>query len=180
MIKLKEILEDIVVVERMTYNDLLRSSEERRKDRAKNVRTRSLPVSTENGEESWNFRYKANPSRTGNPHQGSVTFFKEASNNENAGDVECKVDCSCPDFKYRWAYADTKQDASNIGDKSLNKCINRRPSIRNPREVPGMCKHLIALKDYLKTKIDSSSKQKLSESLDELTKTPTFNIEYFD
>jgi len=167
------------VTERMSYNDLLRSSEDGRKNRAKTVRARSLPVSTENNKESWNFRYKSNPSRTGNPHQGNIKFFKE-STTDNAADIDCQVDCSCPDFKYRFAYADAKQDASQIGNNSLNKCINRRPAVRNPREIPGMCKHLIALKDYLKTKIDNSSKQRISESLDALTKTPTFNVEYFD
>jgi len=163
--------------ETMTYDDLLNASEKGRRQRAADVRVRSIPVTTENGRESWNFRYKSDPSVTGIPHQGYIQFLKESAGKKSAEDLECIVDCSCPDFRFRWAYANTQQDASIIGNKSLNKCINRAPTKMNPKQRPGLCKHLLALTNYLKTKIKRGSKQNIFESLNGLTKVPNFNVE---
>jgi hypothetical protein len=171
-----------ILNERMSYEELLDASEKGRKKRASHVRARSIPVTAENGKESWNFRYKSNPSTTGKPWQGYIQFFKEIEdkNNEDAMDLDCHADCSCPDFTYRWAYADARQDASVIGSKSLNKCINRPPDYMNPKQKPGLCKHLIALTDYLKTKIHGGSKQNIFESLNEITRIPNHNITVYD
>ncbi|QDH83440.1 hypothetical protein [Achromobacter phage Motura] len=54
--------------------------------------------------------------------------------------LHCLVSCSCPDFPYRWEYALTAKDASEIeySDGSA-------PNITNPTLRPGACKHLVRL-----------------------------------
>lgn len=64
---------------------------------------------------------------------------------------------NCPDYKYRWAYNNAQQNAGVIGNKSWNKCINRSPRI-NLGE--GLCKHLLALEGFLRTKIHGTSGDK--------------------
>lgn len=168
--------------EEMSYNDLLKLTDKGRKARAKDVKPRSIPVSLEDGKESWNFRYKSDPSVTEKPFQGSIQFFKEIkrSDTENVADLPCKVDCGCPDFMYRWAWNDMAQDASKIGPKSLSKCINRRPKPAYDYGE-GLCKHLTALAGYLRTKIQATQKSNLFEAMSDVAKThPNFNVEYYD
>ena len=59
-----------------------------------------------------------------------------------------KVSCSCPSFNYGgFEYSLAKKGAADIqyGDGSA-------PDIKNPKRIPGMCKHLVALRSYVKTK----------------------------
>jgi hypothetical protein len=53
-------------------------------------------------------------------------------------DTKVRVACSCPDFKFRWAYVLHKQGAllhpSNF--------ILTPPKITNPNEIEATCKHL--------------------------------------
>ena len=75
-----------------------------------NVTARSLDVSMDGGNEQWNFRYKSSPQTTvtDKPFRGSITFLKgEFEEGDDATKLECKVDCGCPDFMYRFAYNDT-------------------------------------------------------------------------
>lgn len=55
--------------------------------------------------------------------------------------------CSCENYVFMWEYANAKYGASQLiygnGD---------RPGFTNPSEVPGMCKHLVALTDRIKAK----------------------------
>jgi predicted RNA-binding Zn-ribbon protein involved in translation (DUF1610 family) len=165
--------------EQMTYNQLLRYVDNGRKDRADDVATRSIPVSVDEGVESWNFRYKSNPSTTGKAYQGAIRFIKRPKASKNAADVPCKVDCGCPDFRYRWAYNNSKEDAADIGPNTLNKCINRSPKPAYDYGI-GLCKHLVALGGYLQTKIKSSKKSNLFEAIDEISKQGNFTVNCAD
>jgi len=179
MIKLKHLINIRKPLnEDMTFNDLLKFADQGRIDRAAHVKTRSVPVTMEDGQESWNFRYKSNPSVTDEPFQGSITFAKEVGNDSNAADLPCKVDCSCPDFKYRFAYNDTAKNASQTGQDSLNKCNGARPQPAYDYGE-GLCKHLIALGSYLKTKITATRKSNLFEAMNDVAQTNrNFNVEY--
>ena len=58
----------------------------------------------------------------------------------NAADgMDIKVDCTCADFKYRFAYMATK-----LGYK-YGKPENRPANITNPNDYGSMCKHLISM-----------------------------------
>jgi hypothetical protein len=166
MIRLKDLL-----LEKMTFNQLMSVSDKNRISRSKSMNVKSLRIVSSKDGESWTFSYKSNPSTTGQRHQGYIKFLKgELKSGKSADDMECIVDCTCPDFKYRYAYNDAKKGASITGNKSWNKNNGQTPLPIN-RNV-GLCKHLIALARYLNTKINT--KRGLKESiapsvLDELT-----------
>jgi len=168
--------------EDMSYDELLKLTTPERKDRAANVTARSLPVSTENGLETWNFRYKSSPQTTvtDKPFRGSISFIKgKVGQNNNAMKMKCKVDCECPDFMYRFAYNDAAKGASQVGPDSLNGALNRRPKPAYDYGE-GLCKHLTALGRFLKTKIQSTKKSNLFEAIDEVTNQGPFNVTYYD
>ena len=177
------------LTENMTYDQLLkltastpRSPDDNtnRIDRAKNVRARSIPVSMEENMEQWNFRYKSNPSVTNKPFEGQITFLKgDVERKDDAMELECKVDCGCPDYRYKFAYNNYKQGAGDIGPDTLNKCINQAP--QKPYDIgEGLCKHLTALRGYLQTKIAATQKSNLFEAINEVAQQGPFNITYYD
>lgn len=176
-----EMIKD-VIDENMTYKELLDLTTPERKEKSANVRVRSIPVSVENGQQQWRFRYKSSPTTTvtNKPFEGHITFFKEdIGSKENAMDLDCKVDCGCPDYMYKFAYNNMKQDAGDIGRDSLNKCANRSP--QPAYDIgEGLCKHLAALRGYLQTKIAATKKSNLFEALNEISNQGPFDITYPD
>jgi len=170
------------ISEDMSYTDLLKLTTPERKDRAANVTARSLPVSVEEGKEQWNFRYKSNPQTTvtDKPFRGSITFLKgNVGQRSDAMKMKCKVDCECPDFMYRFAYNDAAKNASQVGPDSLNGAANRKPKPAYDYGE-GLCKHLVALGRFLKTKISSTRKSNLFEAIDDVAKQGPFNVTYYD
>lgn len=153
MIKLKSLL-----LERMSFRDLYNNSDAARISRADDVRSKSLRVfSKDDGNEAWSFSYKSNPSTTKQRHRGEIRFFKDnISEGSNFLELDCQVDCSCPDYRYRWAFNNNKQDAAPIGNNSLNKNNGNVPIPAN-NLGPGLCKHLAALSEYLKTNIEPTA-----------------------
>ena len=118
--------------------------------------------------------------QTDKPFRGSITFLKgEFEEGDDATKLECKVDCGCPDFMYRFAYNDTAKGASKVGPDSLSGCLNRRPKPAYDEGV-GLCKHLISLGRFLKTKIEATRKSNLFEAIDEVAKQGPFNVIYYD
>lgn len=72
-----------------------------------------------------------------------------AGKNTPISKLPVEVDCMCPDYRYRWAWTNHQRQAGPIGPKSLNQCINRAPRITNPHGAPGLCKHILATRDYI-------------------------------
>jgi hypothetical protein len=188
MILLSHIVKSILN-EILTFGELMNFSEPKRKQRALKMRTKSLPVSASKDGENWNFSYKSDLSHitsrppqnpTGIPHKGRITFKKEVKNNiDNAIDMPCSVDCTCEDYKYKYAYANTDKEASIVGNASLSKCNGAFPKVTNPYLRPGLCKHLLSLREYLKTKLKESQQPTLEQKLDEIVlKYPQDNINF--
>ena len=187
----KRLLKKVSVNETMTYEKLLslttktpRNPEDdtNRIDRSKTVNVRSIPVSVEKGLEQWNFRYKSTPQDTvtDKPFEGHITFLKgEVGRNDDAMKLECKVDCGCPDYMYKFAYNNYTKGAGDIGGNSLNKCANRSPKASYDIGE-GLCKHLVSLGRYLKTKIASTRKSNLFEAVGDVANQGPFNITYYD
>jgi hypothetical protein len=153
-----------LLTERMSFRDILSRSESGRKQRASDVNVRPTVVTTLNGKEAWTFRYKSNPSTTGKNWTGYIQFFKDdVSLKDNAEDLDCIIDCSCPDYRYRLAYPNQQAGIGITGQKSWNKNNGRRPRPRSQGGVgmykPGGCKHLCALSEYLKTVIEPNAPQ---------------------
>jgi hypothetical protein len=153
-----------VLTERMSFSDLYNNSTPDRVDRSKNVNARSLRVTSMGGQEAWTFTYKSNPSTTGHRWHGYVRFLNEdVSQAQSADQLDCMVDCDCPDYRYRWAYNNNKQGAGALGSDSWNMNNGRAPRPISQGGVgdqgPGMCKHLIALGEFLKTNIEPEAPQ---------------------
>jgi hypothetical protein len=185
MIKLIQLMREMLV-EAMTYNQLLNATDRGRRDRGGRMRTRSLAGTATEDAEQWNFAYKSARDHitTGGGHQGRISFEKDAyktnRGKRSMNEVNCRVDCSCPDYKYRWAYANYQQDAGDMGRDSLNQCNGSAPVKNNPGERVSLCKHLVSLRDYLKTKLDEGTGdvgEKLSRIVSE---SPVFEIQYED
>lgn len=56
---------------------------------------------------------------------------------------------NCPDYKFMWAWSNKQRGSSAVGPKSLNQAWNKAPKIKNPTGRPGLCKHLLALRNYV-------------------------------
>lgn len=158
-----------VLTERMSFRDLYRSSTPDRVDRSRNVNAKSLRVTSMDGQEAWTFTYKSNPSTTGHRWHGYVRFLKEeVTDATSAADLDCMVDCDCPDYRYRFAYNNAKADAGALGPDSWNQNNGRPPRPREQGGVgdygTGMCKHLIALGEFLKTKIEPDAPEPEDQS----------------
>jgi hypothetical protein len=62
--------------------------------------------------------------------------------------LHCNVSCSCDDNLFRWEYSNTQNDASEI------EYSNGEPAVvTNPENQPGLCKHLCALYEKIKSKL---------------------------
>lgn len=65
--------------------------------------------------------------------------------------TKVRVRCSCPDFYWRFALADNKANCLfGSKPKAYKKKTNRKPL--NPDMIPGICKHIVQLQSFLKTK----------------------------
>lgn len=169
----------INLIEDMSYKQLYNLSEPRRKDRARTVSGPMIMIDSYQDAAYYHFNYKSAPSTTGLRHHGYVKFKRPVLNSDrHAEDISCVVDCTCPDFKFRWSWADKQRGASRVGPGSMNRAWNRAPIVTNPTARPGLCKHLLAVADYIfghtvefngkKPEADS-----LNRTLDAMTKYAT-------
>lgn len=184
MILLKRLLMSILS-EVMTYAQLFSQTDGMRRNKGGRMRVRSLAGSASEDSEQWNFGYKSGLDHitTNGPHEGRISFDKDAymrnKGKRSMNDVECKVDCSCPDYMYRWAYANYYRDAGSLGKGSLNLNNGSVPIKTNPKLKPSLCKHLVALSQYLKTKLDESEYDEMKDKLsDVVNKNEQFEIKY--
>jgi hypothetical protein len=162
MISFSQILRK-VLTETVSFASLYRGSESGRKERGRqDVNVKPMRVMTLDQNEAWAFSYKSNPSTTGQRWHGYVQFLKENVKSEtDASRLQCMVDCDCPDYRYRYAYNNAQAGAGRIGKHPEwpygNDNNGSKPKPRSQGGVGdygvGMCKHLCALGEFLKTKI---------------------------
>jgi hypothetical protein len=78
--------------------------------------------------------------RDQNQYTSSIKFLNKK--------YDVKVSCSCPDYMYAgWEYANHEVGASDIIYGN-----GEPPLIKNPDLRPGLCKHLLALRQLIKEK----------------------------
>jgi len=164
--------------ERLTFDKLFRMSEPKRVYRSFTVRGPPLEIDTYQDVVYYIFNFKANPSTTGLRHRGYVKFFKPKNKNPKnvpLQHLECLVDCTCPDFRYRWAWADKQRQSSVVGSQSLNQAWNKAPRKTNPYGKPGLCKHILATRQFLYGLLASfpGDEPDTAYKLDRLTKYAT-------
>lgn len=146
-----------LLLEYLTYDQLFRMSEPKRFQRSLTVKMPPLDMQQYQTGLHWVFEYyfnaKGNPSTTGLRHRGYVRFKKpkktQGGKNTPLSKLGVEVDCMCPDYRYRWAWANHQRQAGPIGKASLNQCINKAPRKTNPTGAPGLCKHILATRDYI-------------------------------
>ena len=189
----EELLEAVevpeILLEYLTYDQLFRMSEPKRFQRSLTVKMPPLDLRQYQTGDHWVFEYyfnaKGNPSTTGLRHRGYVRFKKpkktQAGKDTPLSKLPVEVDCMCPDYRYRWAWTNHQRQAGPIGANSLNQCINRAPKITNPHGAPGLCKHILATRDYIYGLLSGfPTGTPDTERLDALTKRATRRWLNFD
>ena len=141
------------LAEDMSFRQLMNYSDPKRVVRSLTVHGPPLDIRAFEDSMYYLFNFKSSPSMTGLRHKGYIKFLKP-DKRKPLMDVKCVVDCTCPDFRYRWAWADKQRHASKVGPGSMNQALNRAPHITNPSARPGMCKHLLALRNWLDNSLD--------------------------
>lgn len=164
--------------ERLTFDKLFRISEPKRVYRSFTVRGPPLEIDSYQDVVYYIFNFKANPSTTGLRHRGYVKFFKPLHKNPKnvpLQHLDCLVDCTCPDFRYRWAWANKQRGSSVVGPQSLNQAWNRAPRKTNPTGAPGLCKHILAARQFIYGLLSSfpGDVPDTASKLDRLTKYAT-------
>lgn len=135
--------------ERMSFDQLMGMSDPKRIARSATVRVPPLKFDAYKDQEAYYFNAKSAPSTTGLRHKGYVKVFKPKDPNTPLEKVDCEVDCQCPDYKFRWAWANKQRGSSKVGPNSLNQAWNQAPRKTNPKGRPGLCKHIISTRDYI-------------------------------
>ncbi len=151
---IKKYLPKVGVIKGRSFNQLVRGSERGRRVRARNVRTKPPSVAADDeGNEVLIYNFKSMPSTTGKRQRGYARFYKpEKSKAKTLGNLPVEVSCSCPDFKYRWEVANKR-----VGSSQIFHSNGKKPNKTNPTMRPGLCKHLLALGNYIRgVKIEPS------------------------
>ena len=94
--------------EDMSFQQLMQYSEPRRIARANTVKGPPLRIASDDDNVYWNFNFKSFPSTTGKRHHGYIKF-KKPRRGKPLNRLDCVVDCTCPDYKYRWAWANKQR-----------------------------------------------------------------------
>lgn len=164
--------------ERLTFDRLFRISEPKRVYRSFTVRGPPLEIDSYQDVVYYTFNFKSNPSTTGLRHRGYIKFFKPLHKNPRKvplQHLDCLVDCSCPDYRYRWAWANKQRQSSVVGPQSLNQAWNKAPRKTNPKGAPGLCKHILATRQFIYGLLSSfpGDTPDTAEKLNKLTKFAT-------
>jgi hypothetical protein len=161
------------LMERLTFDKLFRMSEPKRVLRSATVRGPPLEIDSFQDSVYYCFNFKSNPSTTGLRHRGYVKFFKPKNAKQTPlQHVECLVDCTCPDYRYRWAWTNKQRGSGAVGPQSLNQAWNKAPRKTNPKGKSGLCKHVLAARQYIYGLLSSfpSDRPDTADKLNKLTK----------
>lgn len=144
--------QQVIIHEKMTYNQLFQLSEPGRLKRSLTVRGPPLGIESYQDAVYYFFNFKSFPSTTGLRHKGYVRFMKPTTRggrNTPLSQVYCEVDCSCQDYKFRFAWVIKQKGAGKVGPNSLNQAWNKAPRKSNPSGAISLCKHLLAMRDWI-------------------------------
>ena len=134
--------------EALSFSQLFNLSEPKRVVRSKTVKGPPLDIRAFDDAQYHIFNFKSNPSTTGLRHHGYIKLNRPKKS-DPLTEIPCLVDCTCQDYRYRWAWTNKQRGAGKVGPGSINQALNKAPRITNPTNRPGLCKHILALKDYL-------------------------------
>lgn len=148
--KLKDAVGPVNEASTLTYDTLFRMSDPKRVWRSGQVRGPPMEIDGYKDAIFHTFNFKSFPSTTGLRHRGYIKFEKPKNGKPTVAEkLPVVVDCGCPDFRYRWAWSNKQRGASRVGTQSLNQAHDRAPVKTNPSNKVGLCKHLLAARDYI-------------------------------
>lgn len=81
--------------------------------------------------------------------KGKKYYFRPVSKNYNVA-----LGCTCSDWNFTWAFWTKKKDKTAVEpgyEQKPYEATGERPE-RNPKHVPGMCKHIVGLLNVAKDK----------------------------
>ncbi len=163
--------------ERLTFDKLMSLSDPKRITRAGTVRVPPMKFDAFQDRNAFYFNVKSSPSTTGLRHKGVVTCFKPKNPNTPLEKCECEVDCGCQDYRYKWAWANKQRGSGKVGPQSVNQAWNKAPRKTNPTGRPGLCKHIIATRDWIYGQFHSFSSDRpfdtTTSKLDKLVRQAT-------
>ena len=162
---------------RLTFDQLFRISDPKRVTRSADVNGPPLDIDSYQDTVYYCFNFKSHVTNTtGLRHRGFVKFYKPRGNRPvPLQHLDCLVDCTCPDYRYRWAWTNKQRGSGQVGPQSLNQAWNKAPRRTNPKGVPGLCKHILAARGYIYGILSSfpSSAPDTSEKFDKLLRYAT-------
>lgn len=141
--------------EKLSFDKLMSMSDPKRVTRSNTVRMPPLKFDAFKDTTSYYFNCKSSPSTTGLRQKGTIRCFKPKNPDTPLEKCECEVDCTCPDYRYRFAWANKQRGSGKVGPDSLNQSLNRAPRKTNPGNRPGLCKHIIKLREWVYGKYHS-------------------------
>ncbi len=162
--------------EKLSYDQLFRMSGPKRVLRSLTVKGPPLEIDSYQDALYYFFNFKSNPSTTHLRHKGYVRFLRPISTrNTPLSKLNVEVDCTCPDYRYRWAWANKQRQAGHVGPQSLNQALNKAPRKTNPKGHSGLCKHILAARQYIYGLIASfeGDEPDTADKLNKLTKYAT-------
>ena len=130
----------------MTARQMLRRTPASYKERAQHVRVRK--VKRKAGD---NFALAVTTTERGHateeqPHYQTVEIISPKGERKLfEPHTKLRISCDCSNFKFMWEYALWKQGAADIIYGN-----GERPRQTNPQQVPGLCKHFIAIFHFLR------------------------------
>jgi hypothetical protein len=130
----------------LKLNALYNNTDEGRKHRSEKVHTKHFKtiISTKN---NYIKDYHYHTGTVGMMYKTTIRPLNPMQYDLNNGDAPAVVSCSCPDFKFRWEYANTQSQNAEI------KYSNGQPAIvTNPSNRKQLCKHLYAITSDVLTK----------------------------
>jgi len=136
----------------LTFDQLFRKSDPGRVKRSATVRGPPLEIDAHSDHVYHVFNFKSFPSTTGLRHHGYIKFVRPKTAGKKAlplQHVPCVVDCTCPDFRYRFAWLIKQKGSSQVGPRSMNQAWNQPPIHTNPHSRISLCKHILAARDYI-------------------------------
>jgi len=80
------------------------------------------------------------------PEVNERFYMEQASERDHPVQVRCQ----CPDFRFTWAWWDKNEKA--LSGRNFAKYTRKTKHMpeRNPKHVPGLCKHLVGLTERLR------------------------------
>jgi len=136
----------------ITYKQLYRNTPKEIKKRKVTTRPLVIKVWKRKNGKRWLrywFSFKGSPSTTGRRSKGYIKFLEPEDVVKKKGEknVDVAVWCSCPYFTYNLEWVLTFTVVPKASE--IKNSNGMPPQVRNTELLPHLCKHLVALKDYL-------------------------------